>query len=205
MLAQQFENASSDSAKNFTASNVVIIGKEEDPKEKKGTPKKAGEAKFKFRTHEKSEVLQNFAMIRLKIGSRKSIYCNLEYVADGFVYFNPCDNAQINTRLAYDVEFVPNDLSLCLGYDALKRIGSLMLSEYFRDFDIAPFSHSSRTIQGVTTQPSHPWDEWLNCLVQKFDWYNPSIAGNLEQEAAVKNIVNCKASPFPFVVFGPPG
>jgi helicase MOV-10 len=38
-----------------------------------------------------------------------------------------------------------------------------------------------------------------------FEWFNKQIGKNEEQMAAIKNIVNCTAFPFPYVVFGPPG
>ena len=41
--------------------------------------------------------------------------------------------------------------------------------------------------------------------IEQFQWYNQQIGTNEEQKLAIKNIVNCTAYPFPYVVFGPPG
>ncbi|KAL9702500.1 hypothetical protein quinque_006018 [Culex quinquefasciatus] len=36
-------------------------------------------------------------------------------------------------------------------------------------------------------------------------WFNPSLEGNVEQQTAVRNIVNRTAYPLPYILFGPPG
>jgi hypothetical protein len=40
---------------------------------------------------------------------------------------------------------------------------------------------------------------------EDFKWSNPQIGNNLEQQTAIKNIVNRTAYPLPYVIFGPPG
>lgn len=200
MLALQFEIIAGESQSMFP--NVTIFGKEPADGEK-DKPIKPGEMRYKFQCDMKKDVLSNFATIRLLLGSRKSIFCSIEDSADGFVYFNPYDLSQsINTRIAYDVVFMPNDLSLCLGYLALKSIQSMMLTEYFCDFDKAPLDYSAdSSFSSASTSTNHEWDSWLF----QFDWINKKIESNEEQKIAVQSIVNGKARPFPFIVFGPPG
>lgn len=202
MLAMQFEITSGESNDKVILSNVKIYGKEPSAKEEetKETSKAlvSGEAKYKFNCDMNPSVLGNFATIRLKLGSVKSIFCTIEETAEGAVYFNPYDPSQsINTRLSYDVEFMPNDLSICLGFAAIKKIQSLMLSDYFRDFDKAPMDHSMNSSFSSTTCDFDGWNS--------FEWINKNIQNNEEQKIAVQKIVECKARPFPFVVFGPPG
>lgn len=36
-------------------------------------------------------------------------------------------------------------------------------------------------------------------------WSNEQVSNNKEQTTAIKNIVNCTAFPYPYVIFGPPG
>lgn len=38
-----------------------------------------------------------------------------------------------------------------------------------------------------------------------FSWFNKSIEENLEQQQAVRNIINGTAYPLPYILFGPPG
>lgn len=88
---------------------------------------------------------------------------------------------------------MPNDLSLCLGYSALKKIKALMLTDYFRDFD------------NISVNISTKYKPVDVSSMKKLEWINKAIESNEEQMLAVESIVHCKSAPYPFIVFGPPG
>jgi hypothetical protein len=58
--------------------------------------------------------------------------------------------------------------------------------------------------QDVSLAPSR-FASFTEVPVGDFHWSDSQFAENTEQQAAIRNIVNCTAFPFPYVVFGPPG
>lgn len=242
MLALAFENLSSmGNDDELVKKNVEVIRNEQEDasgdeskscdKETKSAHTKFQGAQFKFKSFLRPEVLKRFRMIRLKVGNFKSIYGDIKHTdqdADGInVHFDPLpDSPPINPRISHDVMFLPNQLNLCLGYEALQLIEKFGLTDFFRDFEEEP-SGSLRSLSPSFQSPSSPCynlesplssssesHESTECkavvqspskLIDHFDWINTSIDSNLEQQRAVKNIVNCTAYPFPFVIFGPPG
>lgn len=92
----------------------------------------------------------------------------------------------IKKDVSYLVRFIPKRSSYRAGYQALKTLEQNNLQRYFIDFE-----HTQAMIPKT--------------VVEDFEWFNEQIAANEEQKLAIKNIVNCTAFPFPYVVFGPPG
>lgn len=134
MLALQFEALAGVSRDKF--SNVTVSS--------------AGEMRYRFECDmdpdDFTKVLSNVAFLKLSVGSRKSIFCIIEGSSLGVkyrdVYFRPYLAQSINTRIAYDISFVLNDIPLCVGYLALTSIQTMRLTDYFCDFDKTPFSYS---------------------------------------------------------------
>lgn len=104
--------------------------------------------------------------------------------------YNSRQGVQRNIDLSqnYFIRFVPNRITYRACFQALDSIAQNLLGSYFADFLVAPENCIQRT-----------------CDQEKFEWFNQKIAANDEQITAIKNIVNCTAFPFPYVVFGPPG
>lgn len=104
--------------------------------------------------------------------------------------FSDRDNQQrINFNSLYFVRFIPNRISYRACFHALKSIEMYSLGHFFGDFKDKPLVCQREN--GVK--------------VENFEWYNDQIGTNEEQMIVIKNIVNCTAYPFPYVVFGPPG
>ena len=123
-----------------------------------------------------------------------SIFAQVEKVQNNRIYFQkkfpPTRITQtIDLNSEYLVRFVPNRITYRACFQALDSINLMLLTRYFDAFD----------------------DEPVNCkrnngqIIEDFEWLNKKIETNEEQKSAVKNIVNCTAYPFPYVVFGPPG
>lgn len=98
---------------------------------------------------------------------------------------------KIHTDKKYFVRFIPNRIAFrsCLQtYETIRNTG---LSDFFEDFTNIPNSAGIGKKNGEK--------------IEKFEWFNKDVLANQEQMTAIKNIVNCTAYPFPYVVFGPPG
>lgn len=120
----------------------------------------------------------------------------MERFENGYVYFEKKFPRQrdgtermIDLETTYFIRFIPNRITYRACFQALDSITQRSLQYYFDDFE----------------------DEPVKCTrdngekVDRFEWYNEQIGTNEEQMTAIKNIVNCTAYPFPYVVFGPPG
>ena len=94
----------------------------------------------------------------------------------------------IDLKMAYGIRFVPNHITHRACLQALDMIEKNGLQHFFDDFQ-EPTRCVKRT--------GKKFDD--------FEWFNPQIGTNEEQKTAIKNIVNCTAFPFPYVVLGPPG
>lgn len=95
----------------------------------------------------------------------------------------------IDLNSKYFVRFIPNRITYRACFQALDSIQLHSLHNYFNDFEYPPENCQRRNVVNI----------------DNFEWYNQNIATNEEQMTAIKNIVNCTAYPFPYVVFGPPG
>lgn len=95
----------------------------------------------------------------------------------------------LNLETKYFVRFIPNRITYRACFQALEAIKQRSLTDFFDSFEHEPVNCSRDN--GAT--------------FENFEWSNEQIGTNVEQMAAVKNIVNCAAYPFPYVVFGPPG
>lgn len=95
----------------------------------------------------------------------------------------------IDLKVKYFLRFIPNRITYRSCFHALDSIHNRLLRDYFDAFETEPMNCKRENYD----------------LFDKFEWYNPQISTNEEQMTAIKNIVNCTAYPFPYVVFGPPG
>jgi helicase MOV-10 len=74
-------------------------------------------------------------------------------------------------------------------HDSLKLIEEKKMVGYLEDFKNPP-----------EKQQEKPKTE-----IENFEWFNKNVVNNEEQKIAIKNIVNCTAHPYPYIVFGPAG
>lgn len=95
----------------------------------------------------------------------------------------------IDLHSTYFIRFIPNRITYRACFQALDSINQHSLRGFFDNFEQEPVNCRGEN----------------NLNFTKFNWYNDQIATNEEQMTAIKNIVNCTAYPFPYVVFGPPG
>lgn len=95
----------------------------------------------------------------------------------------------IDLNQRYFVRFIPNRITYRACFQALDSIRLHRLHRFFDDFEDVP-------------DKCH---HYIGEQVEDFEWMNKQIATNEEQMTAIKNIVNCTAYPFPYVVHGPPG
>lgn len=95
----------------------------------------------------------------------------------------------IDLNVKYFVRFIPNRITYRACFHALDSIKLHLLHSFFDNFEEEPANCKRDN----------------GAIVNDFEWYNQQIATNEEQMSAIKNIVNCTAYPFPYVVFGPPG
>lgn len=95
----------------------------------------------------------------------------------------------IDLKIMYFLRFIPNRITYRACFHALDTIQNRLLRDYFDAFESEPVNCKRENYD----------------LHESFQWYNDQIGTNEEQMMAIKNIVNCTAYPFPYVVFGPPG
>ncbi|CAO1361286.1 unnamed protein product [Diamesa serratosioi] len=109
------------------------------------------------------------------------------------VYFEIPDDKQelIKSTELYDILFAFSTAAYEASLEALISIDSHYLQNYFLEFAVAP-----EKCPKIYSDHSK---------VETFKWINENISTNQEQMRAIKNIVNCTAYPFPFIIFGPPG
>ena len=123
------------------------------------------------------------------------IFAQIDGYANGQMTFDIIINEptkEIDLKVDYDirfVRFVPQKIKSQACFQALDMIQRNDLKDFFDDFEDEPKFCLKR----------------IDKKFDNFEWYNPQIGRNEEQKAAIKNIVNCTAFPFPYVVFGPPG
>lgn len=87
------------------------------------------------------------------------------------------------------VRFIPNRITFRSSLQAIDSIKNNNLSDFFEQFEKVPIKSKKNNGE----------------IFESFEWYNKQVATNQEQMEAIKNIVNCTAYPFPYVVYGPPG
>lgn len=95
----------------------------------------------------------------------------------------------LNHLVKYRIDIVSGRAFVISSQNAIDFAKKKNLIEYFWRFEVPP-----------AKQQDKPKGNFSN-----FKWANTNIQKNEEQKLAVKNIVNCTAFPFPYVVFGPPG
>lgn len=91
----------------------------------------------------------------------------------------------------YHVEFLPNRIATRVAHRAVEDAIKNNLQNNLADFS-KPVAETKKDLQDKRT-------------FKKFQWMNPSIRTNNEQQSAIKNIVNCTSFPSPYIIFGPPG
>lgn len=92
----------------------------------------------------------------------------------------------------YHVDFVSPRTGVRASMEAIATLKDNELEEFFTTLD--------------KKLPAYARMEKLKeTSFESFEWCNESIGNNKEQQLVIKNIINCTAFPFPFVVFGPPG
>lgn len=91
------------------------------------------------------------------------------------------------------IRFVPNRITFRSCLQALDNIRAFGLSDFFENFERPPAN--------LAIKPKIKPEEKF----EKFEWFNKQVGQNHEQATAIKNIVNCTAYPFPYIIFGPPG
>lgn len=197
MLALQFENLASESTKLLKLRRVKVsvnstIPKRVDPR-LKHTRNTQETAKYKFSCSFRPDDLFQLSMFQLSFGSTTYL-CSIVKFEDGVLYFNTCDDQTdldgMKLRLSYEIDFMPNELSLLLAHQAISRIEGLELIDYFRDFDSSPATSQQMMAyheRALRNQASIRALE--NCAspetVDNFMWINGSINNNPEQAAAV--------------------
>ena len=95
----------------------------------------------------------------------------------------------LNLDTNYFIRFIPNRITYRACFQALDTITQHLLRGFFDRFEDEPVNCGREN----------------NLNITNFEWYNGQIATNEEQMTAIKNIVNCTAYPFPYVIYGPPG
>lgn len=113
----------------------------------------------------------------------------IEDYKNGKIYFE--ETTAINIKKLFHISFLSYSASYQASVKALTLIESYRLQKYFLEFDVAP-------VKCLKFFKDHQ-------KVESFEWLDKRVATNNEQMMAIKNIVNCTAYPFPFIIFGPPG
>lgn len=109
---------------------------------------------------------------------------------NGEVYFEVHKTALCIKKL-YHIRFQFFSSSYQVLINTLLLINTHHLQNYFLEFDVAPE-------KCPITFKDHK-------KVEILEWFDKRVESNNEQMMAIKNIVNCTAYPFPFIIFGPPG
>jgi hypothetical protein len=98
------------------------------------------------------------------------------------------EHRKLSIHEKYYIRFTPNRACIRSALAAIELIRLNKLENYFEKFGYE-VSYLKKNVQSYSS----------------FVWENKSIASNKEQMLAIKNILNEKAYPYPYVVFGPPG
>lgn len=93
---------------------------------------------------------------------------------------------QISSANPYVIEFEPNRISIRVTQRAIAQLMNSKMESYLHHFE---------------SQDAISREEFN----ENFEWMNPSINENVEQQIAIKNIINCSAYPSPYIIFGGPG
>lgn len=123
------------------------------------------------------------------------IYAQVERIHNDRIHFEKKfpltrgNQRMLNLKTKYFVRFIPNRITYRACFQALEAINQHSLRDFIDSFEHEP--ENCQRDNGET--------------FENFEWSNKQIGTNIEQMTAVKNIVNCAAYPFPYVVFGPPG
>ena len=123
--------------------------------------------------------------------SKDCTYVNINNCKNNVLFFERKFKA-LPLHFEYCVKFIPNRISIRACFKAIESIRLNLLNDYFENFENEPALCDKNRFQ-------------KNDKFENFEWFNEKIATNDEQMTAIKNIVNCTAFPFPYVIFGPPG
>ena len=127
----------------------------------------------------------------------KTYYGIKNYNKKGIISFDEttCRSKKKETKIdikkLYHISFLSDSVSYHALVDALISMKSRNLQNYFLEFEVAP-------VKCPKVYINHQ-------KIERFKWLDKRVATNKEQMMAIKNIVNCTAYPFPFIIFGPPG
>lgn len=123
------------------------------------------------------------------------IFAQVEKMENGLVHFEKKfpvvrgTQRMLDLSSRYFIRFIPNRITYRACFQALDTITQHSLRDFFDSFEHVPVK--------CTRDNGAPIDN--------FQWCNDQIGTNEEQMTAIKNIVNCSAYPYPYIVFGPPG
>ncbi|CAO1315928.1 unnamed protein product [Diamesa tonsa] len=126
---------------------------------------------------------------KLSYKSKNKSYYEIKNYKNGRIYFDLKD--LVDAKKLYHISFLSYSTAYQASVNALNSIKSLGLEKYFLEFEVAPVKCSK-------IYRNHR-------KIDIFKWLDKRVATNKEQMMAIKNIVNCTAYPFPFIIFGPPG
>lgn len=101
--------------------------------------------------------------------------------------FGQMKKPNIESDRLYHVQFIPNRVV----HRVVQRSLQAAVNDDMEDF---LFDFQKENIKRIS-----------NKAISNFQWMNPSIESNAEQQHAIVNIVNCSSYPAPYFVFGPPG
>ncbi|CAO1424625.1 unnamed protein product [Diamesa serratosioi] len=132
-------------------------------------------------THLYSEIYNNLT---------NCYFAKIDNLANDTVYFNSFKI--LDTKVNYNIKLIGNRITFRSSLQALETVYMNRLNDYFENFENEPGIYDKDRFQKYVK-------------FENFEWFNKKIATNQEQMTAIKNIVNCTAFPFPYVIFGPPG
>lgn len=105
-------------------------------------------------------------------------------IADECIYFDQERKKHIPLSHSYLVKFKKDRTCPRMEQEALKKVDEKIINEVL----FPKFHEKNNNFEDFS-----------------FEWFNPSIETNLEQQKAVENIVKSTSCPAPYIIFGPPG
>ncbi|CAO1431403.1 unnamed protein product [Diamesa hyperborea] len=118
------------------------------------------------------------------------IFAKIDNITNDIVNFTSTKILEL--KVSYNINFIGNRITIRSSFQALEAVNMNRLNDYFENFENEPGIYDTQRFQ-------------QEVKFENFEWFNEKIATNEEQMTAIKNIVNCTAFPFPYVIFGPPG
>jgi hypothetical protein len=117
---------------------------------------------------------------------------NIKSVREGFLMFTTRFDFRAKSVICSSVFFEFNRSSTRASLKALEDVTkSHSLMEFLTYFDASQVDFRD-------------YDDKKFCD-EEFEWANPQLRDNREQQIAIMNVVNRTAYPLPYVIFGPPG